>query len=48
MSVAGDVLLVKIGLYHILCLFIDYNVSCGNEVLLNLKKNELEHMYHIH
>ena len=39
MPAAGDVLLDKIVAYHILCLYVEYNVLCGNKVLLNWKLN---------
>ena len=39
MSVARDVLLDKIVVYHILCLYVECNVLCGNKALLNLNLN---------
>ena len=35
MSVAGDVLLDKVVVYHILCLYVEYTVLRGYKVLLN-------------
>ena len=40
MSVAGDVLLDKSIVYHILNLYVECNVLCGNKALLNWSEIE--------